>query len=468
MRKDLFDLRPYYPALALIRIPRDLSQEREPAADAEFGSAFFVQTEGGQSLLLTARHNLLAGKEHEPWVERGKLLPWVWVCCYEKSTGDWTDCYRVEVDRKLTDKSCDAALLQMPNYEPAKTLPLAYDWRRGDDVIVIGFQPRPSRAGSGFWPLWCTCYIPPSPVDVQPIEGVQEPFLGLRFTPQSELLLPIAEGISGGPVIDLRYKPPHVIAVEKAIMPGERLRPAYPLSILLRWFEPLFKKLPQEYQPIIRPDIREIVRRIWLWFISLGRLGKSMIVLGILLGILVLCTVFSTSWVSADRLACYIPYGFGGVKHPKALEIELVNNSTEKAVINASLVLKCAATPSSPVEVKVIGNAVVGGPLNRSLEPGSSVSIPVVLERGERKVVRLEAIGGGGWIGWDFWELKGDESSIGRIGREDNSYMEFKGSSGQEKLPNEYKLRCNVNEGAKGLELRCKKSALEIILKDCR
>ena len=470
-RESVFDPRPYYPALALIRIPR-APNEREPAADAEeaeWGSAFFARTKGKQGLLLTARHNLIAG-EGQPWVPKGELLPWVWVCCYDKSTGDWTDCYRVDFDHNLliTDESCDAALLQMSDYTPLRTLPLAYGVRRGDNVAIIGFQPKPGGGGTGFWPLSVTCYIASLPMDVQNIQGVQEPFLGLRFTPQAEASLPLAEGISGGPVMDLRYRPPHVVGVEKAIMPGGGLRPPYPLSIpLQQGFEPLFAKLPREYQPLIRESVFDITKRaakqIWM---SLGFPGK-LIVSGIPVLVAVMFYLFSPSWISADKLACYIPYGFGGPDHPRTLEIELIN-STGEAVINSSLVLACAAL-GSPLEVRVIGSAVEE-PLDLNLEPGSQVSIPVALKRGEENVVRLEVISKGGWVGWDFWELKDNMngSSIGLIGVKDGSYMEFKGVTGQQTLPKEYKLLCKVGEGPKGLELKCRRSRIEILLTGCK
>jgi len=300
-------------------------------------------------------------------------------------------------------------------------------------------------------------------MDVQNIQGVQEPFLGLRFTPQAEASLPLAEGISGGPVMDLRYRPPHVVGVEKAIMPGGGLRPPYPLSIpLQQGFEPLFAKLPREYQPLIRESVFDITKRaakqIWM---SLGFPGK-LIVSGIPVLVAVMFYLFSPSWISADKLACYIPYGFGGPDHPRTLEIELIN-STGEAVINSSLVLACAAL-GSPLEVRVIGSAVEG-PLDLNLGPGSKVSIPVALKRGEENVVRLEVISKGGWVGWDFWELANVDKSL--IGAKDNSYMEFKGSKGQKKLSNEYKLLCKIDEGPRNLELRCKKSKIEILLIRC-
>lgn len=266
-KEDLFDPQLYYPTLVLIRIPRDLN-EKKPAADAEFGSGFF----GAKGLVFTVRHNLIDKKT-------GKPLPWVWVCCYDKNTRDWTDFRRVAVDPDLLDASCDAALLRVPGNTPS-TLPLSFDWKREDDVAVIGFQPRPSGAGSGFWPWSASCVIPKNwPVDAQDIEDptnqnafVREPFLGLLFTAQAQQVeMPVKGGFSGGPVADLRHKIPRVIAVEKAVMPRDAeiykkkpwdpanlpdwvirlLGPSYVLATPLHWFQPLLDRLPLEKRPLI-------------------------------------------------------------------------------------------------------------------------------------------------------------------------------------------------------------------------
>lgn len=115
----LFDASLYYPALVLIRIPRE-TYEKAPAQDVEFGTGFFAGCEG---LVLTARHNLVDLITNKP-------LEWMWVCCYERNTTDWIDCPKVKVDRNLLDKETDAALLKVDGETP-KVLPLSLDWRPG-------------------------------------------------------------------------------------------------------------------------------------------------------------------------------------------------------------------------------------------------------------------------------------------------------------------------------------------------
>jgi hypothetical protein len=272
----LFYPTPYYPALVLIRIPVD-PNETAPAPDADFGSGFFG---GCERLVFTARHNLVDLRTDKPF-------DWVWVCCYEESTNDWTDCRKVKIDPNLLDKATDAALLCVDGVTPG-VLFLSLDWRRGDDVAVIGFQEKPIRGtGSGFEPRCISCMLPRNwPIDAQDIEdpkspsGVaREPYLGLQFTTgalySNERVL---RGFSGGPVIDLQRGAARVIAIEKAIQPVEAevsvtLPPIpsgtievssrlfsdpYVLSTPMHWVKPLFDKLSQNMRPAIHSPEDEV------------------------------------------------------------------------------------------------------------------------------------------------------------------------------------------------------------------
>lgn len=244
----LFDATPYWPALVLIRLPVR-PHERVPAPSADFASGFFA---GRERLVLTARHNLV-DKKNNPF-------KWVWVCCYDRTARDWIDARRVTIDPSLLDEDADVGLLHVPGTMPG-VLSLSLDWRRGDDVRVIGFVPRSN--GMGFEPRPVGCMIPTNtPVDAVDIAGSLERSLRLEFTAralyENERVL---KGFSGGPVVDLDRGAARVIAVEKAVQPTdvdiEPSRPGssagavarvygqpYALSTPLHWVMPLFDRLP--------------------------------------------------------------------------------------------------------------------------------------------------------------------------------------------------------------------------------
>src|SRR5271157_2055088 len=137
----VFDFKPLHPALALIRIPKNpQANPPGPTKHDEFGTGFFVKKEG---VLVTVAHNLT-----EDGKPTGKPLPWVWICLYNASDQDWTDIQRVNVDPGLIDARLVAAILKV-NGHRAATLSVGADWCKGDEAVVLGFEPNPSRE-SGF------------------------------------------------------------------------------------------------------------------------------------------------------------------------------------------------------------------------------------------------------------------------------------------------------------------------------
>jgi hypothetical protein len=250
----IFDYKLLHPAMALIRIPADPNgNPTAPTMQDEFGTGFFVKKEG---VLVTAAHNLT--EDGEP---AGKPLPWVWVCLYNGSDQDWTDALRVDVDPRLIDARLDAAILKVRAQKVA-TLPVVSDWGRGDEAVVLGFQPNTGRK-SGFDLRPMLCQIPMNwPVAPLDLEEHDEP--ALRIAP---LLLewgqqPLGKGMSGGPVLT-RGEPTlsrrsmgggpvlsggsrgsSVIALEKGIDYAEgQLRSPEVKSTALRWFQGEMRRL---------------------------------------------------------------------------------------------------------------------------------------------------------------------------------------------------------------------------------
>lgn len=193
--KAPFNPKGFYPVLALIRIPHDVRDvTRKPGLDDDFGTGFFVTKEG---TLFTVAHNLTENGKPD-----GQPLPWVWVFCYNAATRDWTDKHFVEVDPNLIEPNLDAAILQVQG-APA-SLGLTADWRLGDSVVVLGFQPvdvENNRVENNRFvvrPLFCEIprNWPVAPFDLKDVDG--EPVLRLGMTLGQQ---PLGEGISGGPVL---------------------------------------------------------------------------------------------------------------------------------------------------------------------------------------------------------------------------------------------------------------------------
>jgi YD repeat-containing protein len=238
---QLFDPAPYLSALALIRIPHRLDQTQpKPAPDDDFGSAFFITASG---VLLTAAHNLtINGKPG------GDLLPWVWVCCFDSGTKDWTDAIKVGVRASLVDRNLDVAVLRLERFRTIEPLKVAADWAKGNNIAVLGFQPDPNRA-SGFDVHWLPCAIPfnfpVAPFDIT--TDAHEP--ALRLLP-IDGQAPLGKGISGGPALNLDCEGNPAIAIEKAETEGFELRSAEVKTTAIRWVRNLLEQLPEAREAV--------------------------------------------------------------------------------------------------------------------------------------------------------------------------------------------------------------------------
>ncbi|MCI0725060.1 MAG: serine protease, partial [Acidobacteria bacterium] len=255
--KAPFDPEGFYPALALIRTPHHpQAVNPQPGPDDYFGTGLFA-AEGGT--LFTVAHNLT-----EDGFPDGKLLRWVWVCCYSAATRDWTDSHLVEVDPNLIEPKLDAAILLAPTRAPA-TFRLAADWRLGDSVVVLGFQPDSSRL-SGFAARHLFCEIPTNwpvaPFDLKEIHG--EPVLRLGMTFRSQQ--PLGRGISGSPVLNRRCAGSPAIAIEKAIewSNPDELRPPEVKTTALCWLSEVIARLPVMQQPALPPKCGKKSGLYWL------------------------------------------------------------------------------------------------------------------------------------------------------------------------------------------------------------
>jgi hypothetical protein len=102
-RGALFDPVPFYPCLALIRIPANPRVELDSSdIRDEFGSGFFIT---GNGVVLTAVHNVEWLRPEGYSYRPPRLLPRVWVCTYDESDRDWTFRQRVHVEPRLFDLS---------------------------------------------------------------------------------------------------------------------------------------------------------------------------------------------------------------------------------------------------------------------------------------------------------------------------------------------------------------------------
>jgi hypothetical protein len=245
-----FDPELLYSSLAVIRIPNDPANAgAQPDPTDDFGTSFFGTKHG---ILFTAGHNLTEKKtsrRNDGTFEatpdpHGKALPWVWVCCYDHATRDWTKVSRVRVNPEWIDPVLDAAILKVDG--ASKPLSLTTDWRGHDAVVVLGFQPHPSKPNS-FVVRTMDCQLPNSSDVIRydpqsvPAEWV------LRLLIRSE---PLGAGMSGGPVLNLRCEGKPAIALQKFVMPAhDVLLPHEVMATALHWLRPLMAKLPKRMQP---------------------------------------------------------------------------------------------------------------------------------------------------------------------------------------------------------------------------
>lgn len=237
--RKAFDPKPFYPGLALIRIPRDSkASAKKPDKDDDFGTGFFVTKSG---LLFTTAHNLTEDGNPD-----GNPLAWVWVCCYDPHARDWINNHKVPVDAGLINPKLDAAVLRV-TVRVSAPLRLAADWRRGDDVVILGFQPDSSRQ-SGYNSRWLMCQIPMN-WDVAPfdLEDGQEPTLRLGLGMLHRGQQPLGRGISGGPVLNCDCEGYPAIAIEKAAEypPPEELRPPEIKTTAVHWLRETLDTLPE-------------------------------------------------------------------------------------------------------------------------------------------------------------------------------------------------------------------------------
>lgn len=95
----IFDTSPHLSALALLRIPRSPTRRERPGARLRYGFLHHHQRNSPDTA-----HNLTRNGKPDD-----KLLPWVWVCCFDSATKDWTDVFKVNIEPSLVDQKLDAA-----------------------------------------------------------------------------------------------------------------------------------------------------------------------------------------------------------------------------------------------------------------------------------------------------------------------------------------------------------------------
>jgi hypothetical protein len=168
----------------------------------------------------------------------------VWVCGHDPATSDWTDARRVDVDPALVDRTLDAAILRVTNVTITSPLRLGTDWRRGDEVVFVGFQPDGSRS-SAARALSLFCSIPtnwPVAFDLAPSD---EPSLRLDILDRGQQ--PLGRGVSGAAVLSMACDGFPAIAIEKALEyphPDE-LRPPEVKTTAVAWLRQRLDALPE-------------------------------------------------------------------------------------------------------------------------------------------------------------------------------------------------------------------------------
>ena len=192
--------------------------------------------------LLTVAHNLT-----EDGKPNGKLLPWIWVCCFDPVVRDWTDIHRAEVDRRFIDPKLDAAGLKI-SVKVSAPLCLATDWQKEDSIAILGFQPEDGRT-SGFNVRFLMCHIPRN-WEVAPFDLREDPEPSLRLGMIDRGYQPLGRGISGGPVLNCECEGYPTIAIEKAqeYPPPDEQRPPEIKATAVNWLRGILNKLPEARQ----------------------------------------------------------------------------------------------------------------------------------------------------------------------------------------------------------------------------
>ena len=154
---------------------------------------------------------------------------------------DWTDAIQVDVDPSFADRRTDAVVLRVQTQKVVTPLKLTAEWTRGEDLLVLGFQPDKNKfSGCDVHSLQCAIphNFPVAPYDAT---NVSEPVL--RLVPVGQEA-PLGHGLSGGPVFSVSREGSPVIGFVKAVEPLDLRLPEIRVTAV-RWIRGLLERLPK-------------------------------------------------------------------------------------------------------------------------------------------------------------------------------------------------------------------------------